>query len=177
MGYNYSDVINRGDPAEAMRMQTTTTMTTDSTNSTATPQDGTDGPPRRRVRNFVRHYVEMLVAMFLGMFVLGFALEALLELAGVDASSWDTEKPALFLLVMAVNMTVPMVAWMRYRGHRWQLCWEMSAAMFVPTFVAIGVLWAGSGGESHGPMMIQHIGMFPSMLLAMLLRRDEYSRH
>lgn len=151
-------------------MQTTTTP--DSTTSTAVQPDGSDAPPRTPVRNFVRHYAEMLVAMFLGMFVLGFALTALLELA----ASWDTEAPALFLLSMAFNMTVPMVAWMRYRGHRWRLGGEMAAAMLVPTLLAIGVLWAGSGGDSHGPMMIQHIGMFPSMLMAMLLRRGEYSR-
>ncbi len=152
-------------------MQTTTrTRTTDSTSSAGEP-------PRTPVRNFVRHYAEMLVAMFLGMFVLGFALAALLEPAGVHVSSWDTEAPALLLLSMAFTMTVPMVAWMRHRGHRWRLGGEMAAAMFVPTFVAIGLLWAGSGADSHGPMMIQHIGMFPAMLVAMLLRRDEYSRH
>ena len=61
-------------------MQTTTTP--DSTTSTAVQPDGSDAPPRTPVRNFVRHYAEMLVAMFLGMFVLGFALTALLELAG-----------------------------------------------------------------------------------------------
>ena len=83
LGYNYSGLTNRGDPPEAMRMQTTTT-TTDPTSSAAAPPDGTDTPPRTPVRNFVRHYAEMLVAMFLGMFVLGFALTALLELAGVD---------------------------------------------------------------------------------------------
>jgi len=151
-------------------MQTTATTKTDATRSEG-------APPQTPVRNFVRHYAEMLVAMFLGMFVLGFALTALLELVGVEVSSWDTEAPALLLLGMAFTMTVPMVAWMRYRGHRWRLGGEMAAAMFVPTFLAIGLLWAGSEGDSHGPMMIQHIGMFPSMLVAMLLRRDEYTRH
>ena len=151
-------------------MQTTTQTKTDAASSEA-------ATPATPVRNFVRHYAEMLVAMFLGMFVLGFALVALLELAGIDVGSWDTEAPALLLLGMAFTMTVPMVAWMRHRGDRRQLCWEMSAAMFVPSFLAIGLLWGEAVGDAHSAMGIQHIGMFPAMLVAMLLRRDEYSRH
>lgn len=151
------------------------TKTSDSTISAGAPPE--DAAPATPVRTFVRHYAEMLVAMFLGMFVLGFALAAPLALAGVDVARWDTDRPALYLLWMAFTMTVPMVAWMRYRGHRWRLGGEMAAAMLVPTFVAIGLLWAGDGSDRHGPMMLQHIGMFPSMLVAMLLRRDEYTRH
>lgn len=151
------------------------TKTSDSTIAAgAPPEDAVPGTP---VRTFVRHYAEMLVAMFFGMFVLGFALAAPLELAGAGVGSWDTDRPALFLLWMAFTMTVPMVAWMRYRGHRRRLGAEMAAAMLVPTLVAIGLLWAGDGSDGHGPMMLQHIGMFPSMLAAMLLRRDEYTRH
>ena len=30
---------------------------------------------------------------------------------------------------MAATMTIPMVAWMRYRGHRWQPALEMAASM------------------------------------------------
>jgi len=130
---------------------------------------------RSPVRNFVRHYAEMLAAMFIGMFVLGAALALPLELMGADVSSWDTEAPALQLLMMAFTMTVPMVAWMRYRGHGWAPCWEMSGAMFVPTFVALALLWTSVEMSTHGLMMIQHIAMFPAMLGVMLLRRDEYS--
>ena len=136
-----------------------------------------DEPRRTPVRNFARHYAEMLVAMFLGMFVLGMALAAPLELAGVDVSNWDHDAPALFLLSMAFNMTVPMVAWMRYRGHRWGLTVEMAAAMFVPTFAVIALLWAGAESNVHALMGIQHIAMFPAMLGVMLLRRDEYTGH
>ena len=100
--------------------------------------------------------------MLLGMLVLGLPLATLIH------------APALELLNMAVTMTVPMVAWMRYRGHGRQPAFEMSAAMFVPTFVAIGLLWAGLVEDEHAAMMIQHAAMFPLMLVAMLLRRSEY---
>ena len=159
-------------------MQLQTPTVTDPTGAPATssapPSDRPAGSP---VRNFVRHYAEMVVAMLLGMFVLGLALAALLELVAVDVSRWDTTAPALLLLSMAFTMTVPMVAWMRHRGHRWGLAWEMTAAMFIPTFVAIALLWTDGNADSHGAMMVQHVGMFPSMLVAMLLRRHEYTGH
>ena len=85
-------------------------------------------------RRFTRHYVEMVIAMFVGMGVLGAPIAVLVEI----------ESPALRLLNMAVTMTIGMVAWMRYRGHGWMPCAEMSASMFVPTFAAIGLMWAGT---------------------------------
>ena len=116
---------------------------------------------------FFMHYVEMLVAMFAGMLVLWMPLVAL---GRPDATELE-------LLGMAFTMTVPMVAWMRYRGHGWAPAGEMTAAMFVPTFAAIGLLWAGLVEDGHAPMMIQHVAMFPAMLVAMLLRRSEYTGH
>ena len=116
---------------------------------------------------FVMHYVEMLLAMFAGMLVLWMPLVAL---GRPDATELE-------LLGMAFTMTVPMVAWMRYRGHGWAPAAEMTAAMFLPTFAAIGLLWAGLVEDGHTPMMIQHVAMFPAMLVAMLLRRSEYTGH
>ena len=135
-------------------------------------------PRRTAVRNFTRHYAEMLVAMFLGMFVLGAALAVALGLAGVEVSTWRAGAPALLLLGMAFTMTVPMVAWMRYRGHGWAPAADMTAAMFLPSLFAIALLWAGLETDTHALLMIQHISMSPAMLVAMLLRRDEYTgRH
>ena len=115
------------------------------------------------MRMFARHYIEMLVAMLLGMAVLGMPLAML------------TEAPELDLLGMAFGMTVPMVAWMRHRGHAWARAWEMTAAMFVPSFAAIALLWRGIVEDPDTLLVIQHVGMFPAMLAAMLLRRSEYS--
>jgi hypothetical protein len=122
--------------------------------------------------HFIRHYVEMVVAMLVGMVVLGVPGALLLELAGVD-----TEAAGVLLIGMATSMTLPMVAWMRHRGHGWLPCWEMSAAMYVPTLGALGLLWAGALGDAHAAMGIQHVVMFPAMLGVMLLRRDEYTAH
>jgi hypothetical protein len=130
----------------------------------------------RSTLHFIRHYIEMVLAMLLGMVVLGIPAEGALRAIGAGTSELMTDAPAVALLGMAVTMTVPMVAWMRYRGHSWRPCIEMSASMFLPTFAAIALLAAGLT-DSGGAMMLEHVVMFPSMLVAMLLRRDEYSGH
>jgi len=147
------------------------TLTTPSIHPTA------DAPRGRPVRNFVRHYAEMVVAMVLGMVVLGTALALALQPAGVDVSNWRREAPALLLLGMAFTMTVPMVAWMRHRGHGWAPAADMTAAMFLPSLAAVGLLWAGLETDTHALLMIQHVAMPPAMLVAMLLRRHEYTGH
>lgn len=127
--------------------------------------------------HFIRHYVEMLIAMALGMVVLGGAGAALLAAIGIDVGTWRDDEPELLLLSMAFTMSVPMVAWMRYRGHGWAPAWEMTASMFVPSFAAIGLLWAGTVDDTHALLMIQHVAMLPAMLAAMLFRLGEYTGH
>ena len=122
--------------------------------------------------HFIRHYVEMVVAMFAGMLVLGGAAVVLL---GLDTGSLYDDAPAVGLTGMALTMTIPMVAWMRYRGHGWPASWEMTASMFVPTLVAIALLWSGALESGHTAMGIQHVIMFPAMLAVMFLRLDEYT--
>jgi hypothetical protein len=131
----------------------------------------------QRTLIFARHYAEMVVAMFLGMFALGLPLGALLGVAGVDVAAWDTDARELMLLGMAFTMSVPMAAWMRYRGHGWAPVWEMTASMFVPSVAAIALLWGGLVEGTDALLAIQHIGMFPSMLAVMLMRLEEYTGH
>jgi flagellar biosynthetic protein FliP len=123
------------------------------------------------IRHFIRHYVEMVAAMFAGMIVLGIPAEGLLRLAGTSSGRLA---PGVMFLEMALIMTIPMVALMRLRGHAWRPCWEMSASMFLPTFAAIGLLWAGAG-DQDALMLLEHAVMLPAMLVAMLLRFDEYA--
>jgi hypothetical protein len=74
-----------------------------------------------------------------------------------------------------VTMTVPMVGWMRYRGHGWRPSAEMAASMLIPTFGVMALLWAGLLTDIGALMTIEHLVMLPSMLVVMLLRREEYS--
>jgi hypothetical protein len=126
---------------------------------------------------FLRHYVEMVIAMYAGMAILGLPLQGLLAALEVDTSPWKETIPAMLLVEMAVIMAAPMMAWMRYRGHSWRASWEMGASMFVPTFGAMGLLAAGIVTDYHALMSIEHVAMFPSMLVAMLLRPGEYAGH
>ena len=53
-------------------------------------------------------------------------------------------------------MTVPMIPWMRWRGHGWRSCLEMAAAMLVPAISVIALLEAGVA-ESVGLLMtVEH---------------------
>jgi hypothetical protein len=130
-----------------------------------------------KTSHFLRHYLEMIVAMFLGMFVLGGAFAVALGPVGIDVGDWHDDAPALMLLGMAFTMSVPMVAWMRHRGHGWAPAWEMTAAMFVPSVAAIALLGTGAVSDTGTLLAVQHVAMFPAMLVVMLLRLDEYTRH
>jgi hypothetical protein len=129
---------------------------------------------KHKALHFIRHYVEMVIAMFAGMFVLGGALVLAL---GLDTGTLYDDAPEIALTGMAVTMTIPMVAWMRHRGHGWPASWEMTASMFVPTFLAIALLWAGALEDGHSAMGLQHVIMFPAMFAVMFLRLDEYTGH
>ena len=123
------------------------------------------------VRHFVRHYVEMVIAMFLGMALLALPVRLALSAAG---TSWTELGHAAMFLGMAVEMTVPMVAWMRYRGHGRRASGEMAAAMLLPTFAAIALLRADVAG-SGALMLAEHVAMLLSMLVVMLLGPAEYA--
>jgi hypothetical protein len=125
---------------------------------------------RPATKRFVRHYVEMVIAMFVGMAVLALPARAALATAG---TSWSELGNEAMFLGMALEMTVPMVAWMGYRGHGSRPCNEMAAAMLLPTFAAIALLQTGA--DSGLLMAAEHVAMLLAMLAAMLLRPAEYT--
>jgi hypothetical protein len=131
--------------------------------------------PRHRARTFVRHLVEMILAMLIGMAALGMLWRAILAAFGADTSALRLHHAALVALVMAFDMTVPMVWWMRHRGHTWARGVEMAGAMFVPALLLVGLLHLGavSGGSLIG---LEHALMLPAMLAVMFWRLDEYTR-
>ena len=128
---------------------------------------------RSAVWHFARHYLEMVVAMVLGMVVLGPFESALLTPMG-----WPSLHaiPELDAMVMATNMTVAMVAWMRYRGHGWAATNEMALAMYLPFLVLFPPLWLGLITPAT-MLTCGHLLMLPAMAGAMLLRRNEYTGH
>jgi flagellar biosynthetic protein FliP len=133
------------------------------------------GAPMRRPRSprrvFWLHFGEMVLAMVAGMVVLGGAVEGVLALAG---SSLSAASASVGAAVMAFNMTVPMVAWMRLRGHPARHNVEMAGSMIVPTALVIALHLIGAL-PAGAVMAVQHVVMIPAMLGVMLWRYEHYS--
>jgi hypothetical protein len=77
----------------------------------------------------LRHFVEM----FAGMAVLGRLTQAVFAAAG---GSLIAAPGSIRVLLMGLDMTVPMLTWMRYRGHPRARNAEMAASMMVLTLGA-----------------------------------------
>ena len=63
------------------------------------------------------------------------------------------------LLVVAAGMTVPMVAWMRYRGHSWHSCAGMAAAMVVPVIPFLCLVWFGVTKSGRQPNWLPRLSV------------------
>jgi hypothetical protein len=123
-------------------------------------------------RTFVRHFAEMVLVMFVGMGVLGGLAELIFAASGSGLAGQPTE---LRVMLMGAYMTVPMVAWMSYRGHDVLRNLEMAASMILPT-VTVAVLASVGALELGAAMGIQHGVMIPAMLAVMLWRYQDYAR-
>ena len=121
--------------------------------------------PATSPARFVRHYLLMVVAMYAGMLVLDPVYAAVASRAGY-ADPW-TELSVVSALVMALNMTVPMVLLMLRHHHSHRAICEMAAAMIAPTVAAAAVHVVGVIGADQ-VMSVAHLGMFPAMFLVML---------
>ena len=118
---------------------------------------------------FLRHLLEMMLAMVVGMIA---GATVFLTAVAVPLDEALRRYPVPFTLVMAFSMTVPMVAWMRHRGHAWKACSEMAAAMVVPAFALICLRVAH---VISGPICGLYCALtILAMILVMLYRRSEY---
>ena len=126
---------------------------------------------RRHLPTFWRHFLEMLAAMAVGMIATGAVF-----LSVVGLKTWEQvtlQYPTQILLAMAVGMTVPMVAWMLFRGMGWRNSYEMAAATVLPVVPFLFLVWSGvtTSAQCGGYCVV----MIAAMLGLMLYRRDEYS--
>jgi hypothetical protein len=128
-----------------------------------------------RARRFARHLLEMTLAMMLGMCVLGAAFRWVhLLLFGVGFDNAWHEHTVLTVFAMTFNMTLPMVLWMRHRGHNWPRCGEMAAAMFVLAFATLILFWLGVV-SAQVVLPLEMALMIPVMGGVMAVRYDEYA--
>ncbi len=127
---------------------------------------------RRRLAaasHFSRHLAEMVIAMLVGMGLLGVAIRALGTPPGYA-------NPLVEYGLMGVAMAIPMVGWMRFRGHGWADCLEMTMAMLLPMLALALPSALGLGGPTgHSLMMLSHVAMIAGMVALMLVRWDRYA--
>lgn len=96
---------------------------------------------KHRLSSFWRHYLEMAAAMVVGMISTG-----AIFLTVVGLKTWDevtSQYPTQALVAMAAGMTIPMVAWMMYRGMGRKNSLEMGAAMVLPVIPFLCLVWFG----------------------------------
>lgn len=123
-------------------------------------------------RAFARHYAEMVIVMLVGMGLLALPAQWITDALWPDV---DADDPTLMLARMAATMALPMIPWMRWRGHGWRPCLEMAAAMIAPALAVIALFEAGVIASVTLLMTIEHVAMFVAMFLAMIARPQEYS--
>lgn len=126
---------------------------------------------RRHLYPFWSHFLQMLGVMLVGMVATGAVF-----LGSVGLTTWDEvtlRYPTQALLGMAAGMTLPMVAWMLYRGMGWRNSSEMAAVMVLPVIPFLCLVWFG---VTQSAMCGAYCAVtVVAMLALMALRRSVYS--
>ena len=82
--------------------------------------------------------------------------------------------PELVVLVIALNLSVPMLAWMRYRDMAWQPTLEMAGSTMVVGLALIAAYWLDLVARDS-LIEVQTSLACPVMLAVMLVRFRLYS--
>lgn len=121
---------------------------------------------------FLLHVAEMCMVMCAGgiiLSVLFFQGAAVLGYANLPQTA-----PELSVIVIAINLTVPMAAWMRYRGMDWQPTLEMAIPTMATGLLLVAAYWLDV--VAKGSLIeIQTSLACPVMVAVMLLRFRLYS--
>jgi hypothetical protein len=84
--------------------------------------------------------------------------------------------PELSVLVIGFILSVPMTAWMRFRGHEWRPTLEMAITTIVLAILLVGLGWLGILPRSSLLEWMRGLAC-PSMLIPMLFHLDLYTGH
>ena len=139
---------------------------------TTTTRGGTPRVFFRKVGNFLWHYLQMCMACCVGGVTLGVAFFGGASLIGYP--DLIVQAPFFSTLVLAIILTVPMVAWMRFRHHEWRPTLEMGSATMGLGIVLIAL---GTLGLVSLSRMFEWVASLacPVMLVPMLLRVRLYA--
>jgi hypothetical protein len=122
---------------------------------------------------FLLNFVELQIAMVLGALAC-FLLGRLIPDASSSSAAYHPGTH-LYAIGDVVFLSVPVVAWMRFRGRGWRLSLELALAMIAPVAIIATV------GEIAGYAYLLWLvtGMYPVMsiglILYMLYRRVRFS--
>lgn len=93
------------------------------------------------IRRFALHFLEMCIVMCAGGAVLSIIVFGAAALLGY--ANFAARAPELSILIIAVDLTVAMAAYMALRGHPVRHNIEMSGGTIVGGILLIGAPWAG----------------------------------
>jgi hypothetical protein len=126
----------------------------------------------RPVGRFGLHLVEMCMVMCVGAAALSLLFFGAASLLGY--TDLPQTAPELVVLVIALNLSVPMLAWMRYMGMAWQPTLEMTGATMVVGLALIAAYWMDLISRAS-LVEVQTSLACPVMLAVMLARFRLYS--
>jgi len=126
----------------------------------------------QRGGRFLAHLGEMCLAMCVGAVILNLMVFRGAALIGYP--DLYQRFPELSTLWIALTLSVPMAAWMRFRGHDWRPTLEMSGATIVVWVLLIGIYWLGILPKTS--LLEWQLSLAcPVMAAVMLLRFNLYS--
>jgi deazaflavin-dependent oxidoreductase (nitroreductase family) len=126
------------------------------------------------VGRFLLHLVEMCMVMCAGAIALSVLFFGTASLMGF--TNLPQQAPELSVLVIALNLSLPMAAWMRFRGMAWRPTLEMSGTTMVFGLLLI-VAYGADLVAKDGLVDLQTSAACPLMLVVMLFRPRLYSSH
>jgi hypothetical protein len=126
------------------------------------------------IGRFVLHYLEMCAVMCVGGLVLSVLFFGAAGLLGY--TDLPQQFPELSVLVIAINLSLPMAAWMRFRGMDWRPTLEMAGSTMVIGLLLIAAYWLDIIPKSS-LIEVQTSLACPVMLAVMLFRFRLYSGH
>ena len=123
---------------------------------------------------FIWHLLEMCLAMCIG----GVPLIMLFFIGAAKIGYPDLieQSPELSVLVIGFILSLPMLAWMRFRGHGWRLTLEMASTTIVLGILLVGLGWLGVLAKSNLFEWMRTLAC-PAMLIPMLFRLNIYTAH
>lgn len=124
---------------------------------------------------FLLHFLEMCVVMCIG--GIG-TLSALLRWSGplIGYPEFKRQFPELSTVLLALWLTLLMIAWMRFRGHEWRPALEMASTSIVALPFVMSAAWLGAIPRTS--LYGLECGLACAfMVVPMLFRLDHYAEH